>query len=276
MLYVLVKTVIQRIGKDDIGAYGAALAYNFLFALVPFALLLTALLGFLHLPENPRLWLAGPLQTLLPSTMTNLIIQYGQDVVRERHPALISIGALGFIWGMSGAFRQLIDAFNHAYEFPLPRRRPIWRMYLLSLGAGAGIGILIVTAVAMVLFGTELFQSVIWLIWRFHLSVTFGILLRWVTLLTCLWLALALSYTFLPDRRQPFEWRAPGTIMALLLWLLFSWGFTIYARDFAHYNRIYGSLGQIILLLLYLYLTGFVILIGAEINAVWHRLKSRQ
>lgn len=263
-----VKALVLRLGRNDIGAYSAALAYNFLFSLVPFALLLTSLLGFLHLPSDPRQWLQGPLQTILPTQVDQMILHYGHDIIQRRHPALISVGAMGFLWGMSGAFRQLIDAFNHAYEFPRPWQRPIWKTYALSLVAGAGIGLLIVSAIALVLLGHQVLHTLGMLLWHIHIPALVEQVIRWGGLFGFLWFSLTLSYAVLPDRPQPFRWRSLGTLTALVLWLVLSWGFSQYTRDFGQFNRIYGSLGGIILLMLYLYLTGLTILIGAEINAM--------
>ncbi|MDA8193660.1 MAG: YihY/virulence factor BrkB family protein [Thermaerobacter sp.] len=257
--------------SSDLAAYAAALAYNFLLALFPLLLFLTALLGFLHLPSLP----AAIRQTfgqVLPPVMVQLVLSALATAQDSRNPAILSVGAAGFVWGMSGAFRQLIDAMNHAYRFS-KRTRAWWKTYALSLLLGLFLGSLIVLAVAITTGGDQLIR---WVLTRGLGLPPVGwiaALLRWGILVTLILVMLAILYAFLPDRRQPLRWLSPGALVALALWVLVSWGFSFYTAHFHSYNRMYGSLGAVILLMLYLYFIGLSLLLGAEINAAADRVR---
>lgn len=262
------KELFFRFGRDDVFAYAAALAYNFLFALFPLLLFLSALLAFLHAPANLATLVRGPIAQLVPPSVISLVSGTWRGLVRTRHPTLLSLGALGFLWGMSGAFRQLIDALNHAYEFPFPRHRPFWRMYGLSLAAGLGVGLMIAIVLMLVVLGGPLLHTVAWLAFGARLGQA-AIWIRWLAFVALAWFSLSILYAVLPDRPLPLRVVNPGTLVALAIWFAVSWLFSLYVERFNTYDRVYGGLGAVILLLLYLYFAGLAILVGAEINAMW-------
>ncbi len=260
--------LIHRMTVDDMFAYAAALAYNFLFALFPLLLFLSALLGFLHLSPNVREVFRGPLSQLLPGSLLTFITNAWRQLILTRHPTLLSLGALGFLSGMAAAFRQLIEALNHAYEFPMPRRRPLWKSYALSLAAGLTVGLVIALAIFLSAVSSSFLRSVVTIALSVSIPATVLIGLRWLGLIVLLWATLSAIYTILPDRPRPLRLLNPGTLAALGLWLLISLGFSLYTDHFNTYDRIYGSLGAMILLMLYLYFAGMALVMGAEISAL--------
>ncbi len=263
-----VRSLARRMIRDDAVTYAAALAYNFLFALVPLLLFLSALLAFLHLSPDAGALVKGPLSQVLPHPLLAFIVHVWQQLAVRKHPALLSVGALGFVWGMSGAFRQLIDAINHAYELPLPRRRAWWKTYVLAALAGLSVGLGFAAVIVLVVFGTAGLRFVLWVV--FHRTFSPAVLspLRWLFLLSVLWPTLAVLYAVLPDQPLSVRWANPGTLAALGLWFAVSWGFSAYVNHFPTYSRIYGSLTTLILLMLYLYFAGLALVVGAEINAM--------
>lgn len=256
----------SAVAAHDLGAYAAALAYNFLFALPPLALFLAALLGFWHLPADPQQWLKGPWQVLLPPPLTRFLDRWGETLIAHRHPALLSLGGLGFVWGTSGAFRQLIDALNHI-EGISPARRSLVATYALSLAAGALFGLLLAAAVALAWWEEVALAPThprwIWILgWR------------WVLLLTTIWGLLTLAYRYLPDTPQPVHAWSRGTVVAVAGWLAGTWGLSRYAQWSRGLSAVYGGLTTLVLLMLYFYLTALVILFGAEVNR-WYRERSK-
>lgn len=260
------RILVGRIQKADMSSYAAALAYNFLFALFPLLLFLAALLGMLHLPSVKN-YLQGPVGILIPGTLRRLILTTIGEASRFRSPALLSVGAAGFVAAMSGAMRQLMDALNHVYQIMTPTRK-FWKTILLSLGIGVLFGLLMVTALIIATLGGELIR---WLgvVWLHRPPGPLAMqLLRWPILLALMWIILTMVYNWLPAETQPFHWMSLGTAAVMLLWLLISVGFSLYAAHFNHYNRTYGSLGAVILLMLYLYVLSLALLLGGAINAV--------
>ncbi len=263
-----VQSLIHRMIRDDAVTYAAALAFNFLFALVPLLLFLSALLAFLHLSRDASQLIQGPLTQVLPRPLLAFIVHFWRQLVVRRRPTLLSAGALGFLWGMSGAFRQLIDAMNHAYELPLPRRRPWWKTYALSALAGLSAGLCFTAVIALAGFGTTGLHFVLWIALHRTFPPAGLAALRWLFVLLVLWPALAVLYAVLPDRPLPVRWANPGTLAALGLWFVVSWGFSVYVNHFPTYSKVYGSLTTIILLMLFLYFAGLALVVGAEINAM--------
>jgi membrane protein len=264
----VIRELGERTGRDDLGAYGAALAYNFMFATGPLLLFLTALLGMVHV-QVVALLSKGPLPAIIPAGVLSIVRSALETATRDRNGAVLGLGVVGFLWGMSGAFRQIIDAMNHAYEFPRPLRRGTLQLYLLSVSLGAAVGIILAIGVLLAVLGREF---TLWLMTVHILPPALAgaaLVLRWLLLLFLLIVVLDILYAYAPDRPRPFRWLTPGAVFALAGWLILSAGFSVYASHFASYNRVYGTLGGIILLLLYLYLSGMALLMGALVNAMW-------
>ncbi|MCY0899924.1 MAG: YihY/virulence factor BrkB family protein [Firmicutes bacterium] len=259
---------LARMQEDDLLVYAAAVAYSFLFALFPLMLFVIALVGFLHVPLQPAALERGPLRQVVPESVLTYIANAWQVLSRERHPTLLSLGALGFVTGMSSVFRQLIEALNHAYQFPLPRRRPWWITYALSVLAGSTAGL----AIALVWLGVTISPAFIATLVRLALGITVPLaaiaIARWLFLGTALWLITAALYHYLPDQPRPFRICSPGVATTLIMWFLASLAFSFYVDRVPTYHRLYGSLGGLILLLLYLYWAALALVVGAEVSAL--------
>lgn len=260
------KRLGQRVARDDLGAYAAALSYNFSFALLPLLLFATALLAFLHF-RDPVAVLTEPLEGVLPSGVLTLVSRALAGVVRHRSPTVLSLGFLGFLWGMSGAFRQIVDGINHAYEFRFPFHRKSWELYGVSVLLGLTVGTLMVAGLALSLLGPSAVAGLATAAVG-HPPARSGLaVLHWGVLAAMLWVALSILYAVAPDRPRRFRLYTPGTLVAVGAWALLSIGFRQYTTRVNTFG-VYGTLGAMILLLLYLYLFGFLLLVGAEVNAL--------
>lgn len=259
------RALARRLGRDEASAYAAALTYNLLFALFPLLLAMAALVPALHLSSAQRSLVHG-LSVIVTPEVVRLLTRVGARSGTP-NPALAVAGGAGYIWGMSAAFRRLIDAFNHAYEYRPPLRRPAWQTALLSGVLALTLGVGLVVALLVATLGQHLTQA--WLPASARpLEVAAVAVLRWVALLALALLMLAVLYWVGPDRPRPFRWVSPGSVAAMGVWLLISFGFSLYLTHFNAYNVVYGSVGAVILLLLYLYFLSYALLLGAEINAL--------
>lgn len=261
------KQLFRRIRRADTAAHAAALAYNFLFALFPLLLFLAALLGMLHLPSI-KTYLEGPAGELMAPSLRSLILTSISEASRFKSPALLSVGAAGFVTAMSGALRQLVNALNYAYRVAQPKRK-FWKTLLLSVGLGVFLGVLIVVSEVVSLVGGDIVRWLALTVLHHNPSPWAAEAVRWAVFLALMWFTLTLVYNWLPDDAGPFRWMTPGTFVAMVLWILISLGFSVYAGHFDHYNKTYGSVGVVILLMLYLYVLSFALLVGGEINALW-------
>lgn len=256
-----------RVAQDQVAALAAALSYSFLFSLFPFLLFASALLAFLHLPGLVTV-LKGPLGRVLPGTLRQFVVKDFSPLLRRQSPVLLSLGMVGFLVGISGAVRQFINAINHAYEFPYPYRRNSLELYAVSIGLGLLLTVGLVLSVVLSAVGLPFLSRLIQVLTGKSVALVLISGVRWLLVVGFSLLTLAALYAWAPDRRQPFRLWSPGGVVAFVGWVVMSVGFSVYASHGSHYAQVYGTLGTVILLMLYLYLIGFLLLLGAEINAM--------
>lgn len=262
-----IKAFGVRVARDQVAALAAALSYSFLFSLFPFLLFVSALLGFLHLPGLLSV-LRGPLGRVLPGAIRQFVVKDFSPLIKRQSPVLLSVGMVGFLVGISGAVRQFINAINHAYEFPFPYRRSALELYAVSIVLGLLLTGGLVLSVVLSAVGLPFLARLILVFTGKSVALVLISGVRWLLVVGLSLLTLAALYAWAPDHPQPFRLGSPGGVVAFLGWIVMSVGFSIYAAHGTHYTQVYGTLGTVILLMLYLYLVGFLLLIGAEINAM--------
>ena len=257
------KRALQGFGRHQMTTYAAALSYQVFFSLFPFLLFLIALLGFLGIPEFFS-WLQQQVTNVIPAQAAQ---QVNTVIAQLQQPrgGLLSFGVVVALWSASAAVRAVMNAMNATYG--VREGRPAWKLYPLSLLYTLGLALLLILSAALMILGP---QVVTWLGARLGLGgviVTLWNILRLPLLVVLLTFSVALIYYFMPDVEQRFRLITPGTVVAVIVWLLASLGFSFYVRNFANYNATYGSLGAIIILLFYFYLSAAILLFGAELNA---------
>jgi membrane protein len=164
-----------------------------------------------------------------------------------------------------------MNALNVAYD--VEETRPMWKRYFLSVLYTIGFAVLLMAAAALMVLGPE---GIEWLADQVGLGplfVTLWTWLRWPALVLLLMLVAALVYRLLPNVEQPFRLITPGAVVAVVIWIIASVGFALYVSNLTNYSATYGSLGGVIVLLFFFYISGAVLLLGAEINAELHKVK---
>lgn len=260
----LMKRSFKEFGEDEMETYAAALAFRGLFSLFPFLLFLVALISFLDLQDFYD-WLRSQVALLLPpqamEQVDGVIVQF-----QQQKSGLFSIAILLALWTASAGIRSAMVAMNRAYD--VHEGRPFWKLYPLSVLYTIGIAAMLLTAAALMVVGPTLMG---WLAELFGLKqvvVTIWAWLRWPVAVFLMVLAVAVFYYVTPDVKQEFRFITPGSLIAVLTWIAASLGFGFYVQNFADYSATYGSIGAIIVLLMYFYLSAAVLLFGAELNAV--------
>jgi membrane protein len=260
----LASRVMKEVREDDCLGWAAQLAYYLLFAVFPFFLFVTALLGFLPIPNLMERLLAG-LAIVLPGEAVTLLQDNIRQLVTEQKGGLLSFGILAALWSSSSAVVAITAALNQAYD--VEEGRPWWKVRGIALLLTMGQSLFLLLAMVLLIFGPQLGRGLASLV---GLGSVFEILwniLRWPVSAGLLMVALALVYYFAPDVEQQWKWITPGAVCAVLATLLVSLGFSLYVSHFGSYNKTYGSLGAVIVFLTWLYLTGLCLLVGGEINA---------
>lgn len=260
---VMVRTVTEFI-DDEMSTYASALAYQMLFSLFPFLLFLIALIGFLHLPDFFS-WLRLQSELVLPPEaldQVNPVI----DQLQQSTGGLLSIGIFIALWTASAGVRLMMSAMNAAYD--VVEGRPAWKRLPLSVLYTVGIAGMLLAAAALMVLGPQVMTWIAAQVGLEDFIVTLWTVLRWPVIILLLMVAVALMYYVMPDVKQDFRFITPGSVLAVVVWIVASLGFAYYVRTFADYNAMYGSIGAIIVLLLYFYISAAVLLLGAEMNAV--------
>ena len=272
--FTALKRAALEFQKDDVLGLAAQLAYYLILALFPFILFLVAVLDTFSNPEFARNILVY-LQQVLPAQVYGIIEGYVEQFLSSESsaPGLLSLGILGTIWAASGAFSAIIDALNKAYD--VEETRPYWKVKGIAILMTIGLSGLILAGVLLLVAGPPIGYAVAE---YFGLGDVFAVVWgigRWVVALLFLVLTVALIYYFAPDAGQPFRWITPGGFIGVFLWILASLAFRFYIANFGgdSYSATYGSIGAVIILLLYLYISSLAILFGAELNATLVRMK---
>jgi membrane protein len=269
-LVELLKRTFKEVSKDHLAAFAGNLTYKGLFALFPFFVFLLSLLGLFGAPELVRTML-DQVSAVLPEGATAFLEDQLLGIAQSKVPqGAFTVGAIISIflalWGVSGAFRSVMEAMNVMYE--VEEARPIWKQYLISVLLSLGVAALLLFALGLVIFGPQLGGAVADLVGLGFVFQLVWNIVQWPVLLFFVLFAFALVYYFAPDVEQRFKWISPGSIIAVALWLVFSLLFSLYVSNVGSYNTTYGSFAGIVILMLYIYYSAFIMLIGAELNQV--------
>jgi membrane protein len=265
------KRLWVQLNEDDVWGRAAQLSYYFLLALFPLLLFLVTLLGyFTDASEELRNKLISYLGQIMPASALDLVHSTLDEVGSRKGGGKLSFGLLVTLWAASNGMGAISQTLNIAYE--VEESRPWWKVRLISVGLTVLLSLLIISALALVLYGTRLAGLIAWYA---ELGDTFVLawkILQWPIVLCFLLFSFGCIYFFAPDLSdQRWEWVTPGAVVAVVVWLLASFGFRAYLHFFNSYSATYGSLGALIILMLWFYLTGIAVLIGGEINSELER-----
>lgn len=263
----LSRRVYQGMFDDFLLDRAAALAFNFILALFPLLLFLLAVFGiFASHSSSMQQNLFAYLSQVLPPAAAQVINHTLAEVTKNAGGAKLTIGIVLTLWFASGGMSSMISGLDGVYE--VKENRPFYKVRLIALGLTIAISILIFLALIGVLVGS----------WAAHyVGAHYGLgeasIIAWRTVQIIVALALvvlsfSLIYYYGPDlEEQHWYWITPGSLLGVFLWIAASFAFRAYLHFFNSYSRTYGSLGAAMILLMWLYITGFAFLIGGEINA---------
>lgn len=261
------KRVWSEINGDDVWGRSAQLAYYFLLALFPLLIFLTATLGLLlGSGDGLRSSLFGYLSQVMPGTAFQLVDTTMGEITTASNAGKLSFGLLAALWAASNGMGAITQALNVAYD--VTESRPWWKQRLVAITLTISLSVLVIGALLLILWGGQFAD---WLAAHFGLGSLFTIgwkTIQWPLVFAFMVTSFALIYYFAPDLKdQSWTWLTPGSAIGVVLWLLVSFGFKAYLHYFDSYSATYGSLGAVIVLMLWLYFTGCALLIGSEINS---------
>lgn len=260
-----VKKLGKRLSDNAATDRAAQLSYYFLFALFPFLFFMVTLAAYLPVRGALDDMLAR-LDPLMPDEAMNIIRHQLTALTTQQRPHLLTLGLALAVWSASRGVDALRTALNLSYD--VKESRPWWRTQGAALLITVSTSALMLLAVAGLALGGN---AGMWLAGHLHVDRFWPMLwdwLRWPITALGVMLVFALLYYFLPDVKQEWRFITPGSVIGTALWLLASYGFSMYADNFGSYDRTYGSIGGVIVLMTWLYVTGLIFVVGGEINAL--------
>lgn len=250
--------------SNHVLSFAAALSYYFVMAFFPALIALAAIVAYLPVPDLFNT-IVSTLARVVPPESMGLIRRIVADVITPSRGALLSFGLVGTIWTCSSGFAAMIEALNVAYD--VPETRPWWKTRLLAIELIFIIGTLVMLAFTFMILGPRFGE---FLAYQLGVVPVFAMLwpvLRYVLAIIFIVTAVYALYFLAPNLKQRFFQILPGALLAVVGWILLSNGLSVYLHKFAHLNKTYGVLGGGIAFLIWLYWSGFLILIGAELNS---------
>ena len=259
------KDLVNEISEDNVFNGAAALAYYLMLSIFPAAIFLLTLLPYLPVPHLEQA-IMDLLNQALPGEAANLFTGVVKDVTSQQRGGLLSFGLLFTIWSASNGLYAIMQQLNITYG--VKEERPFWKVRGTALMLMLLFFLLIIGAFALVIFGGMMEDYLASVLGWNQILITFFVVFRWIVILLLLLLGFALIYYYGPDVEQDFKFITPGSVFGVVVLLLASLAFRLYVSNFSNYSATYGSLGAVIILLLWLYIAGLVMLVGSEINAL--------
>ncbi|SFS89269.1 YihY/virulence factor BrkB family protein [Marininema halotolerans] len=264
-LWPVIRHVYRSVMEHGVTDLAAALAYYFLLSLFPMMIFLVTLLPYLQIdPDSAVRFVNGIVPVISQGSIDGTI----REIVSQRQEGLLSFSLLATLWVASNGVSAIIRMLNIAYE--VEENRHIVRVRLLSLsltvGLVVGLSILLVFSV----FGDVLLHHLAYFIPLEKISGLFTIM-KWFASLFLTVIVLVGIYQIAPATRLPLKEVIVGALVTATGWQISSLGFSFYVSNFSNYSATYGSLGGVIVLMIWFYLTGMFLIMGGVINAAIHR-----
>jgi membrane protein len=213
------------------------------------------------------------LRRLMPMSVFDLVKKTVDEIVANSTSGKVTLGLIITLWSASAGVDTIRSALNAVYE--IKESRSFWRIKLQSLVLTFVVAILVAGVLAVVFYGWQLVQ---WALAGVGLYVTSPWVLvgiQWIAILLVMLFACEVIYNLLPDFKEfHWIWITPGSIVAIILWIMLTSGFRFYLGYFNTYNKAYGSLGAVMIMMLWLYLTAVALMVGGAINSVLHEMRS--
>ena len=260
----LARRTWKEVVDDDVLGLAAQLSYYFFLALFPAILFLLALASFFPL-TNITDDVGRSLGPVVSPQVLELIQEQMRRLANNENGGLLTFGVAGALWSSSAALVSIVGALNRAYD--IEEGRPWWKVRLVAIGLTLGVAVIVLSALSLILVGPTLAE-------KLGQSTGWGIpfewawlVLQWPLVFVLIAVGIGLIYYFGPDADQDWAWITPGAVAATVLWVLVSLLFKIYVANFTDYQGSYGTVGGVIVVLLWFYVSGIAILTGAELNA---------
>ncbi|MED5049949.1 YihY family inner membrane protein [Bacillus siamensis] len=263
-----IKELFARFSLHEGQSKSAELAYFFLLSLFPLMIFMLTLTAYLPISAEDVL---GAVDQYAPESAMSMVKSITEQTLNKRSGGLLSFGIIAVIWSASNGMNAIVRAFNHAYEVEENRSFIIIRLTSIFLTIAMVVTILI--ALLLPVFGREIGLLAADFIGAPGLFLQVWSVVRWGISPLILLIVFTALYIFAPNKRLSLRFVLPGAVFAAAGWIIVGMLFSFYVGTFANYSATYGSIGGIIVLMIWFYLTGTLLILGGEINALLHKRK---
>ncbi|MDP4550646.1 YihY/virulence factor BrkB family protein [Alkalihalobacillus macyae] len=262
------KKLGKEMGEDRVTSLAAELAYYFMLSIFPLLILVLSILPYLSIDKQQAV---DFLTNYSPGEIGSILQDNVISIISEPQGGLLTVGILGTLWSASNGMMALMRALNLAYD--VEETRSFIKARLLSILLTIGFILVFIVTLVLPVFGDVIINT---MTTALNLPESTEILfrvLRWVVAVAIMASILAALYHFAPNKNFPFKEVIVGAIVATIGWQIISLAFSFYVSNFGNYSATYGSLGGVIILMLWFYLTGIILLVGGEVNALLHKMR---
>ena len=260
----LLKRTFNETLADDVLNLAAQQAYYFFFALFPALLAVISIASFFPV-ENLMDGILAMLGRVAPPDVLRIIQEQIVKIAQSNAGGILTLAFLFTIWSSSSAVVSMCTTLNAAYD--ITEGRPWWKVRLTAIGLTLGLAVFILASMTLVLAGPAIAGKIASSMGLGTAFTATWNVVQWPIVFVLVATAIALVYYYAPDAEQEWIWITPGSVLATLLWIAVSLGFKVYIANFASYNETYGAIGGVMVLLLWFYVSGIALLVGAELNA---------
>ena len=266
-----IRQIYIRFQDDNVSALSAQLSFYLLLALFPFILFILNLLSFTSIPSAD---FVNNIAEFLPTEVGALLRRIVSEMIGAKSTGLLSVGAIVAIWSASRGVSAVSFALNKAYD--KHEDRPFWNVAIIMIIFTIAIAVMVLAALLFLIFGEVIARDIFSCLDGAEAFTRLWRVLRYIVPLVIMLLLFSLLYKFVPNCRLRLKHVLPGAVVASFGWAIASIVFSLYVNDFSRYTRIYGSIGGIIILLLWLYLSSMIVMLGGELNATLQYFRTEQ
>lgn len=256
--------------NDRATGLAAEQAYYYMLSVFPLLVLALSIIPYLNIDPQKVIEF---LQTIMPPETVSVFEENINDFVNKPNGGLLTVGILGTIWSASNGMNAFIGAMNQAFN--VEESRPFYLVRLLSIGLTIGLIFAFLIAFFLPVFGGIIIRQLENIIYIPGSTAMILNVLRFIIAFFVIFTIITILYRIAPNVNKTFKGLFPGAIVATIIWQMVSIGFSFYVSNFGNYSATYGSLGGVIILMLWLFLTGLALVIGGEINAIYHKDRLR-
>jgi len=266
-----IQVFIKRWKDENVTLLASSLAYYFLLSVFPLIIVTLAIIPYFNISAEEAMQF---ISSIIPEELAAVFEENIINLVETPQGGLLTIGIIGALWSASNGIHAFIKASNEAYN--VDETRPFLIVRLIAFGLTIGMILAVIVAIILPVFGNIMIEFIIsFLGMTTEMAFLFQIL-RYVISVLIITAMLICLYHFAPNKNIPFKHVLPGALTASILWQVISFGFSIYISNFGNYSATYGSLGGIIILMIWFFLTGIILVTGAIINVMYHNREISQ